>query len=549
MKPSFDVLDREDKARQAATGRRLLPRLRVRDIVVSLAVVYALYCYFFSKPLLVHPLPQHTGPYAVGAIDIEAPVSLPRTIHSAQFKGTDEKAFELETVLFTLYYPTTYAAAKSSATKRHTWIPKPLSLRAQGYARAAHISNWFTDKLFTAVINSLVGGITIPAAVDAPLSGHATPTSQATDSEQAKQHPRTSDDGPSGGYPVIIFSHGTVSARTDYSHYAGELAARGHVVVMLEHRDGSSPGTVIKQHNQPNQTRLLFDVSAVETPEGSQSLTVEEFHQAQLNFRQAEIEEAVHVIKRINTGHGAQIATQNPYREGADLPKWANRLNTHAMIMAGHSYGATGALQALRGGPTDARPFRAAIVLDPGKQSGPLNGDVHVPLLVVHSNTWSSSRRRSSSVLFSQDGRAHFDTVRAIVAANNARGHPSWFMTSIGTSHPSVTDAPLLEPWLLSFTTGATIDVYQGLRQYVHAAEDFLAFVAGGEVRGLMAERAEFPRYDEGAKMMMMGKPGQGGEKGTLEDLRRGEWADWRRYWQIHVSPVGEGPEGGKGDK
>jgi platelet-activating factor acetylhydrolase len=530
MKPSFEILDHEDKRHLAAAKRRRFPRLR--DAVILLAVGYVLYCYFFSKPLLAHPLPQHTGPYAVGTVDIEVPVSPPRTIHPARFKGTNEKAFELQTVLFTLYYPASYAAATSSHAMRHTWIPEPLSLRARGYAKAAHIGNRFTDKLFTAAINAIAGDITIPAAVDVPLSGHAVPTSQDKNAGE-KERVITDDDGPVGGYPIIIFSHGTTAARTDYSHYAGELAARGHVVVMLEHRDGSSPGSIIRQHGAANQTRLIFDVSEVETPDHKQSLTVEEFHQAQLNFRQAEIEAAVRVLKAINAGDGASILHQNPYREGHDLPNWTSRLNTHAMIIAGHSYGATGALQALRGGPSEILPFRGAIVLDPGKQSGPLNSDIHVPLLVVHSNSWSSK----TSVFY---GRAHFDTVKEIVEQNNARGNPSWFMTSIGTSHPSVTDAPLLEPWLLRFTTGATIDVYQGLRQYVHVAEDFLAFVAGGEIRGLLAERAEFPQYDEGA-VLGMGKPGQGGGEGWAEDLKKGEWADWRRYWQIHVSPVGDG--------
>jgi len=530
MKPAFDVVGQDVKQappKAKAKSRGVFSILRY--LVVGLALIYVLYCYFFSKPALAHPLPQHTGPYAVGAIDIEAPVSPIRVIHDARFKGKTDKAFELETVLFSVYYPITYADAKASHVKRHTWVPKPISVRAQGYARAAHISNWFTDKVFSWAIDALVGGITIPAAVDAPLSGHAVPTSQDEDAEEKKQNPLTGENGPDGGFPIIVFSHGTVSARTDYSHYAGELAARGHVVVVLEHRDGSSPGTIIRAPNKANQTRLLFDVSDVEMPNRAQSFTVEEFHEAQLAFREAEIEEAVRVMKEINDGHGARIFAQNPYNEGPDLANWASRLNTRSMIMAGHSYGATGALQALRGGPTEKRPFAGAIILDPGKQSGPLNADVRVPLLVVHSNSWSSH----TSIFY---GRAHFDTVKDIVVANNERGNPSWFMTSIGTSHPSVTDAPLLEPFLLSFTTGATIDVYQGLRQYVHVAEDFLAFLSGGEVRGLMAEKAEFPQYDQGA-VLGLGKPGQG-NKGLVEDLKQGEWSDWRRYWQIHVSPT-----------
>ncbi|KAH6632504.1 platelet-activating factor acetylhydrolase, isoform II-domain-containing protein [Chaetomium tenue] len=483
MKPSFDVFDKEERqSHRAARRRGFVPR--VRDAVVSLAVIYALYCYLFSKPLLAHPLPQHTGPYAVGTIDIEAPVSPPRVIHEARFKGTNEKAFELETVLFSLYYPVTHDTAASSAqTKRHPWVPRPISLRAQGYARAAHISNWFADKLFTLGINALVGGITIPAAVDAPLSDYARPTSQEKLTKNEKQHAQPNKNGPSGGYPVIIFSHGTVSARTDYSHFAGELAARGHIVAMLEHRDGSSPGTIIHPPNPANRphTRLLFDLTAVQTPPHNTSLSPSEFHRAQLAFRQAEIDATIHTLKLINTGHGAALAAQNTahHHEGRHtLPHWTRRLNTHAMVIAGHSYGATTALQALRGGPTDARPFAAAVVLDPGKQSGPLNGDVRVPLLVVHSNSWSSSK---GSWLYGE-GRAHFDVVRGIVEGNNRRGNPSWFGTSIGTSHASVTDAPLLEPWLLGFTTGATVDVYEGLRQYVHVVEDFLAFVVGGEI-------------------------------------------------------------------
>ncbi|KAK4221060.1 platelet-activating factor acetylhydrolase, isoform II-domain-containing protein [Podospora fimiseda] len=482
--------------------------LRWRWLTVFLAAGYFLYCLLFSLSPFAHPLPKHTGPYAVGTIDIEAPVSPPRiidpTLHFRGKKG--DLPFELETVLFSVYYPTTYDQAKTCHHKRHTWIPNPLSLRAQGYAKAAHISNWFTDSIFTTAIRALVGSITIPAAVDVPLSSNIT------------------------SHRIIIFSHGTVASRTDYSHYAGELASRGYVVVVLEHRDGSGPSSPIKRLGQPDKKRLLFDVSEVEREQDGLSPTVESFHQSQLNFRQAEIEEAVRIMKEISVGNSRQVFKQNPYHEGTQLAGWTGRLNTEGMVVAGHSYGATGAMQALKDGPTEARPFVGAIILDPGKQSGPLNTDINVPMLVVHSNSWSSK----TSWFY---GRAHFDTVKEIVEDNNKRGYLSWFMTSLGTSHPSITDAPLLEPYLLSFTTGATIDVYQGLRQYVHVAEDFLAFLQDGRIdRGLLAEKAEFPQYDEGSGLGMW-KPGQGDNQQAWEE--QGEWWDWRSYWQIHVSPLG----------
>ncbi|KAJ4287864.1 hypothetical protein N0V88_007577 [Collariella sp. IMI 366227] len=513
MKPSFEVLRNEGNPLPAPRATRRSVFRTLRFFALWAAAAYCLYCYLFSKPLFAHPLPQHTGPYAVGAIDIEAPVFPPRTIHSARFRDTDEKAFELETVLFTLYYPAPKGAALTSK-HRHTWIPDPLPLRAQGYAKAAHISNAFTNTIFTYAIRALVGGITIPAAVDVPLSARAFPTSQhkTTDTSDAQEvlgEQTSPDDFPSQGYPIIVFSHGTVSSRTDYSHYAGELAARGHLVVMLEHRDGSCPGSVIMQPGSPNRTLLLFDESEVLAANGS-AIDIEEYHRAQLNFREAEIEEAVHVMKRINAGQGAEVFKQNPRGEGLDLANWAGRLDTSGMIVAGHSYGATGALQALRNGPNEKRPFKGGIILDPGKQSGPLNRDISVPLLVVHSNSWSSH----SSVFY---GRAHFDTVKEIVEANNERGESElvydqyWDESPVGDRRAA---------------TGA------GLRQYVHVAEDFLAYLADGQKRGLLKEKAEFPQYDEGA--IGMWKPGQsGGEEKT------DEWWDWRRYWQIHVSPVG----------
>jgi len=526
------------EAHTPATTSSLLPfsfrslrSVRWRVIAVLVGASYVLYCFITGQPLFAHPLPKHTGPYAVGVVDIEAPVSPPRVVDPAVFKGSSEKAFELQSVLFSLYYPVARTIPGSTphhTHKRHTWIPHPVSLRAKGYAKAARIGNWFTNALFTGALKTLAGSITIPAYVDAALSEHATEKAKfatAWDKDESPQKVLARD---ISGHPVIVFSHGTVSSRTDYSHYAGELAARGYVVVMLEHRDGSGPGSLIKAAGDGEKDKhvILFDETEVQTPDG-RDIQIEDFHKAQLNFREAEIEEAVRVIKMINAGDGAKVHAQNPHGRGATLAGWEGRLNVDEMIMAGHSYGATGALQALRGGPSESRPFKGAIILDPGKSSGPLNRNISVPLLVVHSNSWSSK----SSIFY---GRAHFDTVKDIVEANNARGNPSWFMTSLGTSHPSVTDAPLLEPFLLSFTTGATIDVYQGLRQYVHVAEDFLAFLHDGKHRGLLAEKGEFPQYDPGT-LLGMWKPGHGNDSEARE---KGEWWDWRSYWQVHVSAV-----------
>ncbi|KAI3341485.1 platelet-activating factor acetylhydrolase, isoform II-domain-containing protein [Ustulina deusta] len=498
----------------------LRPRLTWRYVICVIAVFYILYCYLFSLPLFASPLPMYSGPYPVGAIDIESSVSPPRVIDTARFKDSHKNAFELQTVLFTLYYP---AAHGKSHHKRHHWLPKPISATAKGYAKFAHISNFLTNAIFTGALRTVVGGIKIPAKVDAPLAELAPPVASHPDTHQSQELEKVASI-ERHGHPILIFSHGMASSRTDYTHYAGELASRGFIVAMLEHRDGSCPGSIIMMDGELD-ARLAFKHSEVETVEG-QELGADDFNRAQLNFREAEIEEAVGVLRQINSGKGTEVFRQNPRKEGRELDEWAGRLNVDKMVMAGHSFGATGALQALKGGPTERRPFIGAIILDPGKQSGGLNHDVNVPLLVVHSNSWSSKH----SIFY---GRAHFEVVRALVEENNEkRGNPSWFMTSLGTSHPSVTDAPILEPTLLSWTTGAKIDVYEGLRQYIHLSEDFLLFLKKGEKRGLLAEKAEFPEYDPG-KGFGIWQPGQGDN-----EKEGGQWWDWRRYWQVHVSPI-----------
>ncbi|KAI1328563.1 PAF acetylhydrolase [Xylariaceae sp. FL0255] len=498
----------------------LRPRLTWRYLLFSFATIYILYCFIFSLPLFANPLPAYSGPYQVGTIDIEYPVSPTRVLDTARFKGSKEDAFELQTVLFTLYYP---AQPGKSHKSKHYWIPKPISVTAKGYAKFAHISNFIIDAIFTGAIRVLVGGVTIPAEVDVPLSEAPSSILTAyTDASEEKGEENIAV-SETKGYPVVVFSHGMASSRTDYTHYAGELASRGVVVAMIEHRDGSCPGSVIQQHGEPDQTRFTFRPSEVTSIEGKE-LEIDYFKRAQLSFREAEIEETVSILRKINNGEGKEVFKLNSRNEGSGFVDWAGQLNTDEMIMAGHSYGATGALQALKGGPTHDRPFAGGIILDPGKSSGRLNGDVRVPIMVIHSNSWSSKH----SVFY---GRPHFDVVRSIVQENNDRGNPSWFVTSLGTSHPSVTDAPLLEPLLLSWTTGARIDVYEGVKQYVHVSEDFLLFLQKGEMRNLLAEKAEFPEYDAG-KGFGVWKPGQ-----EQDEKNGGAWWDWRRYWQVHVSP------------
>lgn len=213
----------------------LQPRFTWRYLLFSFFVLYILYCLVRGSPLLASKLPRYTGPHEVGAIDLEIPLEKSRKISASVFKATGKPAFELETVLFTVYYPAVQGAR--STKPNHRWIPPPISLTAEGFAKFAHVNNFLIRPIFNFALWAIAGSIQIPAKVDVPL----------LDSLEMQQ------------FPVMVFSHGMASSRTDYTHYCGELASRGHIIAAIEHRDGSSPGTLVMGKDGSVRRLIHFD--------------------------------------------------------------------------------------------------------------------------------------------------------------------------------------------------------------------------------------------------------------------------------------------------
>ncbi|KAH6604411.1 hypothetical protein Trco_007857 [Trichoderma cornu-damae] len=499
------------------------PRLSWRSVLVAVVSLYALLCFVRGVPLLASPLPAYTGRYGVGAIDVEIPLERPRLISDAVFRSNGEPAFEHKTTLFTVYYPVDKGARERKP--RHDWVARPIRLTAAGYAKFARVDSFIVRPIFTFALWAVAGGITIPAKVDAPLLG--TTATVKTGAEAA--------DGDAERFPVMVFSHGDASSRTDYTNFVGELASRGYVVAAVEHRDGSCPGSLVRVGGQEDRELLHFkEAELLSDP----PMDAERYKQQQLAFRDSEILETISILRAVNSGQGEDIFGRNSRSEGSHLPSWAGRLDFGNLTIGGHSFGATGALRALRRAPSDVNPAVGGVILDPGKSSGPLNAVVDVPLLIVHSDSWS----KQPSAFY---GRPHFDTVRdlALGVLQRTPSLSSWFLTSLGTSHPSVSDAPLIEPLLLGWATGATLNAKEALKEYVRVTDDFWHFlrttrgvnssyardkhVLRGEMRGILAEKVTHEQY------------------GTwVSESRKGEVSEsLAKLWEVHVSPVSDGDD------
>jgi len=241
----------------------------------------------------------------------------------------------------------------------------------------------------------------------------------------------------------------------------------------------------------------------------------DELKEQQLAFREAEMEETVRVLRLLNDGEGERLREANPRGEGISLPMFEDRLDVNRSVVAGHSYGATGTMRALKDAPSHALPFQGAIVLDPGKSSGPLNDKITVPTLIINSGSWT----KSQSDFY---GRPHFEVVRERMENLLERGKAAWFMTLLGTAHPSVTDAPLIEKLILRLATRTTLDARVAVGKYVEASMDFLGFVGDGKRRGILAK-------------------GVTNREGPLGEERQEGRAREMDGWEVHVAPPVEG--------
>ncbi|XP_014553727.1 hypothetical protein COCVIDRAFT_106917 [Bipolaris victoriae FI3] len=458
-------------------------RLGPRKLLVLTSAGFLFVTFIFLLTPIISPLPPYTGPYEVGILDIETPVEK-RVIHDAILKATGDKAFELDTLAITLYYPSSLPRAPPSQRPwARPWLPQPVGLIGEGYARLAGVPR--LSSVFTSALWLFGSSTVIPGVVDAPILSSA----QYLDA-----------------LPCMVFTHGMAGMSQSYAHYLGSIASHGYVVAAVEHRDGSGPGTII--HHPDGKEEKVWHMK-LEDLEANPPMTELDLKAAQLNYREAEISETIKLFAKLNAGE-APVVNLKPDSPRNALPGFKNRLNLSAVTVGGHSYGATGAMQALKSAGTKAMPINGGIALDPGKGSGPLNKDIDVPLLVMQSGEWTEQQTHF------YDQGWHFNVVKNIVDSVKQ----GWFMTLSGTAHPSCTDAPLIVPLIMKLVSGTTLDSRTALHEYIDASVAFLEYLRTGKKAGVLESavtNAKGPFLEDATRETVKGPHGA--------------------KWEVHVVP------------
>ncbi|GAB1727019.1 hypothetical protein NU195Hw_g3872t1 [Hortaea werneckii] len=455
-------------------------------------------------------LPTYTGPYSVGTMEIEVPARNPR--YFSHIKRDGRHMLQLETVLMTVYYPTSHHERNLGETEggklsRELWLGRPRRKIAGGYARFAGLPEWmgmfcFLPAMFTK----------LPAYRNAPLARHWAPpvnTNTSADGVYVKSQEGARPEGApeEPRFPLILFSHGLGGMRTMYSSVCGEFASYGFIVVAVEHRDGSGPRTYINHRkkgrgtmpdmekdgnldHRPEERRRGYDVIDYIFPKDNPNDTSphnkkgvdRELRSAQIDLRLAELEEAYEVMKTIHAGDGQSIADRNLRKKGykassshglvpVDWNLWKGNFHLEHVTACGHSFGAATVAEMLR--QADRFPYISqGIIYDiwgagaTAHEQSRAETRVHGPLLAINSEAftyWPSN----------------FEYVENCVkeAQERPEPSPSWLLTLRGTVHVSQSDFSLLYPHVASLFLKMVQGPQRALDLNINASLEFLSHV------------------------------------------------------------------------
>lgn len=458
---------------------------------------------------IFHSLPYYTGPYNVGYLEVELPAEQPQTF--SRIKRNSRHALQLDTVLFSIYYPTN-ADPKGGA--RVPWLPRPRIPTCHGYAKFFNIPNFPV----TAYMAATCMFTKLPAFRNAKVAQTNPLASASEEARKGAGDGQEKDDQGRPKFPVVVFSHGLGGSRTMYSTVCGDLASYGFVVVAMEHRDGSgarsyvnvppdrdSPELRQEDHGTVGEAELDMSTNGSggedEKPKRTRSYMVDyifpkdnaqdtaphnakgvdrELRGAQIEMRLAEIEEAYKVLEVIDAGDPEdRIKNKNlrkkPNRgssskglEGIDWIDWKGRLSLKNITAMGHSFGGATTVQILR--LDDRFPWIGqGILLDawgpatpevtPGQEQ-----TISKPLLSIGSEAF-------------MHWRENYDKVTEIGNEAKQGGALCWMLTVRGSTHLSQTDFAVLYPRWMSLLMKTLINPLRGIYLTIAPSLEFLKIV------------------------------------------------------------------------
>ncbi|GAB0132809.1 hypothetical protein EsDP_00001235 [Epichloe bromicola] len=442
---------------------------------------------------LLHRLPNYTGPYNVGFMDIEVPARNPGPI--SNLKRAGKPVLRLDTVLMGIYYPcdvrkTIDAAGGVHKLRRVNWMPGPRLATSKGYANflnipAAPVTGYLAcTSLFTK----------LPAFRNAKLADYWETKMSREDASFDE-----SDDGKERRglgkptFPVIIFSHGLGGSRLCYSTISGELASFGFVVVAVEHRDGSGARTLVNLPKDVDAAELESSTAEIvsgneghdsaaknKKVQGKEQSGVNPYYimdyilpkdnaqdtsphnprgvdstlrTAQIELRLEEIKEAYHVLTLINDGKGDEVAQLN-LRKGGNIgsssmgltgiswDSWKGSIFLDKVTAMGHSFGGATTVQLCR--DQSLTWLGQGVILDAWGQGTPPRGDdpsniVSKPIMAISSEAF-------------MHWKDNFERVVGFCQEARESGVPCWMLTIAGSTHLAMTDFAVLYPhWMSLF--------------------------------------------------------------------------------------------------
>ncbi|KAJ4399333.1 hypothetical protein N0V91_009522 [Didymella pomorum] len=429
-------------------------------------------------------LPPSSGPYSIANMEIEVPVENPRTI--SDIKRDGRHLLQLETVLFTMYYPAAFGSGEGQDPAGHkhwsreTWLPRPRMQTARGYAHFAGIPDWTLISFLgaTSMLTKLRGFRNSPPATHWPPAGNYKQNGYKIKNQEGP--PPEGHDGPR-----TFVNHRKQDTRSK-DHRGG---AKANKVDCEGDKDCEAERERWKDvdHTEEELRKGHHNIDYI-FPKGNRKDTApnneqgvdQELRNAQIELRLCELEEAYNVLKKICSGDGEEVARQNLRSEGfvggssrglkgVNWQQWKHRFHIDKMTIAGHSFGAATVVEVLR--HTDRfKNVQAGIIYDiwgaPIKPPAEApEHRIHLPLLGINSEAFMYWQQ-------------NFDAVMSLMKETKESGAPAYLLTVRGSVHISQSDFSLLYRGITELLMKATVHPQRAIDLNISASLEFLRLVA-----------------------------------------------------------------------